>query len=270
MKHPSAMKKTTTQVNLRLLALIALLFFSGCDLLTPPPTPAPTPTLTSTPLPSPTIDWFPATSTPTAAALPSPTPQPTQEGSLAGITTRLVSDGFIDESLWQTSQSTSGNVAFGTENLSLAVARPEATLTSLSQHVLPANFYLEMTIQTSLCEPLDQFGLLFWHQSANDFYRLLINCAGQYRLELIQGGENFVVHDWETASQMALAAPAANRLALWVRGGQIQFLINDVFQFSEGIAQERSGALGVFTRTISGSAMTIRFSDLTIFEVEPE
>ena len=181
-----------------------------------------------------------------------------------------MSDDFSDENLWQSSQSASGNVAFGTQNLSLAVARPDATLTSLSQHVLPSNFYLEITVQTSLCEPPDQFGILFWHQSNNDFYRLLLNCAGQYRLELIQGGQNFVVRDWESASQMALAAPAANRLGLWVRDGQVQFFLNVVVLFEEGIARDRSGALGLFARTVSGSAMTIRFSDLVIFRVEAE
>lgn len=270
MKHQLSTKFDPIRVILSLMALTALLAFVGCDLLATPEPPAPTPTFTSTPLPSPTIDWFPATPTPTQAALPSSTPLPTQEGGLAGITTLLVSDDFTDESLWQASQGTLGNVAFGTQNLSLALARPDATLTSLSQHSLPPNFYLEITIQTSLCEPLDQFGLLFWQESNQDYYRLLLNCAGQHRLELIQGGQNFVVRDWETASQMALAAPATNRLALWVRDGQVQLYINDIFQFSEGIAQERSGVLGVFARTVSSGAMTVRFSNLEIFRVEPE
>lgn len=177
-------------------------------------------------------------------------------------------DDFTDESLWLTPQSDIGNAAFGTQNLSLAVARPEANLTSLSQHILPSNFYLEMTVQTTLCEPLDQFGVLFWHESNNDFYRLLVNCAGQFRLELIQGGQSFVVYDWESASQMALAAPASNRLGLWVYDGLLQLYINDAFQFEKRIAQDRSGALGVFARTITGEAMTVRFSDLQIYRVE--
>lgn len=270
MKRLFLLKPTLTRATITLMLLSILLIFAGCDLLTPPQPLPPTATSTQTPLPSPTFDWFPATPTPTLIAIPSPTPQPTLEGSLSGITEIRVDDDFSDEGLWETPQGQSGNVAFGTQNLSLAVARPDATLTSLSQHLLPSDFYLELTVQTSLCEPLDQFGIVFWQVANTDFYRLMVNCAGQYRLELIQGGQNFVLHDWEAAAQMALAAPATNRLALWVRDGQLQFYINDVFQFEERIAQDRNGTLGVFARTVLGPAMTVRFSDLQIYRVEME
>jgi hypothetical protein len=270
MKRLCPLKPTLMRGLFSLLALLALLSVASCDLLPTPQPPPPTATRTPTILPSPTVDWFPATPTPTFADIASPTPQPTLAGDLSGITDLFVADDFTEESLWRTPQSESGNAAFGTQNLSLAVAQPKSTLTSLSQHTLPSNFYLEMTFQTSLCEPLDQFGVLFWQESDSNFYRLLVNCAGQVRLELIQGGENFVVHDWETASQMALAAPATNRLALWVNNGQLQLYFNDVFQFEEQIARDRSGALGVFARTNTGNAMTVRFSDLQIYRVEIE
>jgi hypothetical protein len=268
MKHHFLSKTTRILAIITLFNLGSLLIAAGCGFLTPPEPLPPTATSTPTPLPSPTIDWFPNTPTPTAVPIASPTPQPTREGELSGITALLVDDNFTDESLWLTPQSELGNAAFGTQNLSLAVARPEANLTSLSQHILPLNFYLEMTVQTTLCEPLDQFGVLFWHESNHDFYRLLVNCAGQFRLELIQGGQSFVVYDWESASQMALALPASNRLGLWVYDGLFQLYINDEFQFEERIAQDRSGALGVFARTLTGGAMTVRFSDLLIYRVE--
>jgi len=270
MKRLSLPTPTLMRGLFSLLALLTLLSIAGCDLLPTPQPPLPTATHTPTILPSPSVYWFPATPTPTVAPIASPTPQPTREGDLSGMTDLLVADDFTDESLWLTPQSESGNAAFGTQNLSLAVAQPESTLTSLSQHILPSNFYLEMTVQTTLCEPLDQFGFLFWQESNSDFYRILVNCAGQVRLELIQDGESFVVHDWETAAQIALAAPATNRLALWVNKGQLQLYINDVFQFEEQIARDRSGALGVFTRTITANARTVRFSNLQIYRVETE
>jgi hypothetical protein len=267
MKHLILRKPALFRGIISLLSLSILFIFAGCALLTPPQPLPPTATSTQTPIPTPTIDWFPATPTPTLIPIASPTPQSTREGELSGITERLVNDNFTDENLWQTPQSGSGNIAFGTQNLSLAVARPEATLASISQHLLPTNFYMEITVQTSLCEPLDRFGILFWHESSDDFYRLQMNCAGQYRLDLIQGGQNFVVHDWESASQMALAAPATNRLSLWVHEGQLQFYINDVFQFEERIAQDRRGPLGVFARTVLSEAMTVRFADLQVYQV---
>jgi len=254
---------------LGILFLAGLVLISGCSNLLPSPTPVPpTPTVTQTAIPTPTIDWFPATPTPTLIAASSPTPQPTLEAQREGITALLIDDNFTDERLWTTPQGPAGNVAFGSENLSLAVARAETSLSSVSQHELPANFYLEITVQTSLCQPQDEAGLIFGRQSENDFYRLLINCAGEFRFELVQGGQRIVLRDWEDATRMELGLAATNRLGLWVYQGEFQLFINDVFQVSESIARDRSGGLGVFARTVSGSAMTVKFSDLQIYQVE--
>lgn len=250
------------------LVLFLMALVSGCAPLSPSETPVPTATLTQTPTATPTIVWFPAT--PTATPIPNitPTPQPTFASQREGISGLLIDDNFSDDSLWRTSQSGTGNVAFGSESLTLAVSQPNASLDSISQHTLPENFYLEISTQLSLCQPEDQIGLLFWYLNAGDYYRLLITCGGQYRLELIQDGQSVVVQDWETASLMNLATPAANRLGLWVNQGRFQFFIDDVFQFEKKIAQNRSGGLGLFARTIEGSAMTIRFSDLQIYQVD--
>ncbi len=238
-------------------------------LLPAAPLPA-TPTPTQTPTPTPTIVWFPPTPTPTLNVIASPTPQPTQENQREGISELLVDDDFTDDSLWTTPQSESGNAAYGTGNLTLAVAKQGGYLTSLSRHELMSNFYLEITVQTSLCQPEDQFGIVFWHQSTGNTYQLLFNCAGQYRLELLQGGQVVVIHNWETASQMQPSHPATNRVGMWVYQGQFQLYINDAFQFEEQIARDRSGALGVIARTVTGNAMTMQFSELQIFRVNPE
>ena len=264
-------KTTPLKYILGILFLAGLIWVTGCSSLIPSPTPLP-PTLTPTEIftPTPTIDWFPATPTPTLIAASSPTPQPTLEAQREGITALLIDDNFTDERLWTTPQGPGGNVAFGSENLTLAVARAETPLTSVSQHEHPANFYLEITVQTSLCQPQDETGLIFGRQSENDFYRLLINCAGEFRFELVQGGQRVVLRDWEDATRMALGLAATNRLGLWVNQGEFQLYINDVFQFSEGIARNRSGGLAVFARTVSGSAMTVKFSDLQIYQVKAD
>jgi hypothetical protein len=266
----SAQQSHPFQALIGLFILAGVLFLSGCDFLPEEPTVTPTLTATQTETPTPTIDWFPTTPTPSLQPLPSPTPQPTLEDLREGITEILVSDDFTDERLWETRQSQIGNIAFGTQNLTLAIARPNTSLTSLSQHELPQNFYLELTLQTSLCQPSDQIGVLFWHQSEVDYYRLLIDCAGRVRLELIQAGQASVLQNWEYAQRIQPGAPAANRLGLWVSEGQFQLYINDAYQFSRTVTVNRSGGLGVYARAISSNAMTVRFSDLQIYQVETD
>ena len=267
MKH-FLQKLPDRYTNLGIFALIILVFVAGCSAIGTPEMLPPTPTVSETGIPTPTIDWFPATPTPTFIPSLTPTLEIIIEGQQQGIQELLVNDEFSDPALWQTSQSSFGNVAFGNQNLTLAVADQDRSLTSLSQHELIPNFYLEITIQTSLCQPQDQVGLNFWYQSPSDFYRLLINCSGQYRLELIQEGQNFVVHDWEAATQIQPGAPASNRIGIWVYQGQLALYFNDSFQIEERVALDRSGGLSVFARTIQGSALTVKFSDLQIYRVE--
>lgn len=254
-------------LSLYVLPLI-LMVLSGCNaLLTPQPLP-PTATATHTPTVTPTIDWFPATATPTIQPVNSPTPQPTLSVEREGVTELLTTDRFTNPDAWSLAQGNAGNISLGDQNLTFAVSQQDAALTSISEHIVPANFYLEISAENTLCLPADQIGILFWHESANDFYRLLLDCSGRYRLELIQSGRAYVIHDWETAPEIKLAIPSTNRFGLWAHQGTFQLFINNAFQFEAQVAKNRSGEFGLFARTIDGTAMTVRFSELEIFKVE--
>ncbi len=261
-------KTSRIKAVLVVLILFTVTILSACNILQPAQPIAPTATPTQTPTATATIDWFPSSPTPTLALNPTSTLQPTPAVHREGIGQQLIDDDFSDASLWTTPQSPLGNVAFGTQNLTLAIARENTPLVSVSQHVLPGNFYLEITLQTTLCQPEDQFGLIFWRESEGDYYRLLMNCAGQYRLELAQGGQHIVVYDWDFATSIQPGAPANNRFGLYVRQGDFLLFVNDTFQFQKRVAQDRIGNLGLFARTVSGSAMTVRFSELQVFTVE--
>ena len=270
MKHNRSVLSRLLRLGTLLAALSALLFLAGCDILLPagPALPTATPTITLTP--TPTIDWFPATPTPTLQPTDAPTPMPTLQDARDGVTELLISDNFSDTTLWRLPLSAAGNVAYGNNNLALAAAQNGAYLFSESPYTLSSDFYLEFTVETSLCQGDDQYGIVFWRQSEGDFYRLLLTCEGSYRLEVSQGGSTIVIHNWEVASRFRPNAPASNRFGLWVRNGVFQLYINDTYQFEESIARNRTGELGVFVRTVSGTALTIRFSDLQIYRVGEE
>lgn len=184
-----------------------------------------------------------------------------------GVTTLLIEDNFNNENLWVLPQSNTGNAALGVQNLTLAVSKPGVSIISTSQHSIPENFYLEITVEHALCQPPDRYGIDFWRQSAADFYRLVFNCAGEYRLLLVQGGLPIVVYDWETAKQIQLTYPAVNQIGLWVHEGRFQLYINDTFQFEEAILKNRTGSLSLYAETVTSTAMTIRFFDLKIYRV---
>lgn len=253
-----------------LFMISAVMMAAGCDMLLPAAPLPPTATATQTLTPTVTIDWFPATATSTGLPTATPTPQPTLAGRPGGVTELRFADDFSDKTLWTAPQSLSGNVAYGNGNLNLAPAQKGSYLFSLSPYQLPSDFYLEITIQTTLCQGDDQFGLVFWRQSEGDFYRMLFNCEGEYRLELVQGGISTVIHDWEVAGRIQPGAPATNLIGLWVAKGSLRLYVNDTFQFEESVARERTGDLGLFARPVSGNAMTVRVSDLKVYQVSSE
>lgn len=268
MKKQSFRELIQFKIFFGVFGLTALILLSGCGLLMPTTTLTPTLTPTTTSTTTPTIVWFPATATTTPVPNISPTPQSTYASQREGIADLLINDNFNNQTLWQTYESSAGNVAYGVNALNLAVAAQSASLSSISQHTLPENFYLEFSLQISLCDTEDQIGILFWYLNKGDHYRLLMTCDGQLRLELIQGGESIVVHNWEMSSQVNLTMPASNRIGVWVYQGRFQLFIDDALQFEDSVAQNRNGGLGFLARTTEGKAMTVRFSDLQVYQVE--
>lgn len=247
--------------------LLALLL-TGCDdlLATPTRTATITPTVTSTA--TATIDWFPATETPTPtqrSTNPTATPLMVSPEFIGRL---LTQDDFSDARLWQTVSNQSGNIVYGKNMLSLAVAGNKGSLTSNSQHQLAEKFYLEITANVSLCQPEDQYGVIFWLISTGNAYRVSFNCQGKIRLELLQGGSPVVVQDWTAGRKVMPGAPATQKIGIWVDQGTIQVYVNDMFQFTQKIARDRSGGLSVYARCNGDTAMTVGFSDLKIYDLE--
>jgi hypothetical protein len=225
---------------------------------TPAHTLAPSATVTVTPV------WFPPTSTPVpaATALPS-TPTPPLPADLGVV---LLSDDFSAHQLWQTGRMDAGNVAYGANELSLAVALPKGSLVSLRDKTSLGDFFLEITISPSLCLNNDTYGLLFRVVSAVDFYRLLISCSGQLRLERLVNGQGTLLQDWMLSPQITPGVPDAFRLGVWASGDKLRFYINNVFQFSRQDAALTTGSIGVFARAAGDNAVTVSFSDLIVYQ----
>jgi hypothetical protein len=231
------------------------------DIPTISPTLTPSATTTATPV------WFPPTPTPTPIASPVPATATVPPPSTTGAV--LLSDDFSAHQLWQTGVMDDGNVAYGKNELSLAVAKPKGSLVSLRDKTSLGDFYLEITATPSLCENSDTYGILFRVVSASDFYRFLVSCNGQIRLERLIKGQGTLLQDWMFSPQIVPGVPGDYRLGIWASGDELRFYINNALQFSRQDAALSAGTIGIFARAMGDNAETVSFSDLIVYQAGP-
>jgi len=224
--------------------------------------PLPTRTPTATVAPTTTVLWFPPTAT--RPPVVPPTVAPTSDFR-PGLGEIVLAEDFSSKTGWQTLRNVTGSVAFGKNELTIALGQNKGSMASLATALKPlTDFYLDITVNTSLCRTGDVYGLLVRASSAQDFYRILISCDGKLRAERISNGKVAILQDWTTSSQVRPGAPQFFRLGVWAFQGELRVFINDAFQFSVNDLVLRSGTLGIFGRTPGEGALTVSFSRLEV------
>ncbi len=228
---------------------------------TPFPSVTPTPIDTATP----TVIWFPATETPTLGPTiqPSPTPE-----LLTGVGELFFEDQFELPTDWALLQTANSNISVGNNELTLALSQEKGYLFSIREGALFSNFYAELTASPNLCNGFDEYGMLIRYQSPGNFYRFSLSCNGQVRLDRVVNGVASSPQAWMVSSTVPSAAPSSSRLGVWAIGKEMRFFINEQFQFSVSDPSLPSGALGAFVRSASDTAVTVSFSELTVYTVE--
>ncbi|MBE0699206.1 MAG: hypothetical protein IH586_19975 [Anaerolineaceae bacterium] len=229
----------------------------------PAPVP-PTETATATPLPSATIIWFPAT--PTYTPFPTREITPTQDlrPEIGGL---ILEDRFDDPQSWATSRTAVGSVAFGQKELTLAVASPRGSLISLRAEPQLSDFYLEIDSLPSLCRTDDNYGLILRATSRFDYYRLLVNCNGQLRMERLKNEKPVLLQDWITSGQIFPGGMIRLRLGVWAQKDEMRVFVNDIYQFTVQDPVWPAGQVGVFARSAGDTPLTVNFSQLKIFSL---
>jgi len=241
---------------------------AGCLPATPSPTPfVPSATATETPTPTESIVWFPptATSTPFATRTIEPTPD-----MRPGLGENILEEDFTTQDQWQTTRSETGSVAYGKGELTIAIAAPKGTLLSLRKTPQLTDFYLEIDVQPSLCRGDDSFGLLLRASSGGDFYRLLINCNGEVRMERYMNYRMTMLHDWTPSGQIQPGGLLKTRLGVWALGQELRVFVNDAYQFTVRDPVWKSGAVGVFARSSGATPLTVNFSNMVVQQIDPK
>ncbi len=253
-----------------LLFYIVGFFLWACS-AAPPPAPAPTTiSLTDTPAPiatiTSTIVWFLPTETPTPFPTPVITPTEDMRPNFGSV---LFEDDFSSQKGWTLTHSQSGSVAYGKNELTIAIGETNAYLFSVHQDPIFTDFYLEITTEPTLCRELDEYGVLFRISPTIDYYRFSLSCNGQVRLDRIYKGQASSPQPWMMSGAVPPGAPSSSRLGILAVGSEMSFFVNGKYQFSIQDPLLTSGGVGVFARSTNNEIVTVNFSDLIVYEVIP-
>ncbi len=244
---------------------LVLALSATCCSVPPASSPVPTETLEPVSPPTATIDWFPTTPTPTPTL--APTLEPTSD-MRPGLGKVIYEDDFSDHSRWATAMTYNGSIAYGVNEITLAISKPQRTLQTQPQNLQLDNFYLEITANPSLCSENDVYGILFRVNSPYDYYRLLFSCAGKVRIERVQRGTTNPLQDWVYAGKIPPGAPLMVNLGLWVSGSSIRLFAEDFFLFEVEDNSFTSGGIGLYARSGGTTPLTVSFRSLSVYELE--
>lgn len=248
------------------LMVVLLGSLSACASPEIEPTPLdPTGTATTTPTLAATIDWFPATATPTLK--PTQMIEPTPEMH-PGVGSILIDDLFSSPgSEWRTGAFSSGNITLLNGSLTLAIQQSKASLLSLEAKNVVRDFYLETTINGGLCKSKDVYALVVRAVSEYNYYRFLVDCQGNARAERVRDGATTLMQDW-IPTGIPPGTPLDVNLGVWVLGTEMRLFANQAFVFSVKDPVFTEGTIGVFARAEADSPVTIRFSEMKVYEVD--
>ena len=252
------------KITIFFLSIMLLVACSPAAVISTPTVPPPP---LSTDTPTVTVQWFPPTRT--SRSFPTqPAGGPTPEYH-PGIGSLIFSDSFSDPALWSTATTPQGGSMVTRSRLLLSYSGqgPISVISLRSQPTL-TDFYAEVTADVSLCSPTDEYGMVFRAQPGMSFYRLVVNCNGQVRLERSHNGQIYPVQDWVSSGDATFGAPARLTLAIWAVGEEMRAFLNDSFQFSVRDPLFGSGAIGFFVFAAGKTTVTASFSDLLVYSVD--
>ncbi len=181
----------------------------------------------------------------------------------------LLEDDFSEAKLWQLSQSDTGSIALGKNELTIAIGETNATLSTFREEPQLTNFYLEITASPSMCRGLDEYGVLIRVSSSMDFYRFSLSCDGQVRLDRVINGQASSPQPWMLSGAVPPGAPSHAKLGIAAVDSKLDFYVNDEYQFSVKDPSLPSGGIGLFARSTNKMAVTVNFTNLVIYQILP-
>ena len=156
-------------------------------------------------------------------------------------------------------------MALANSRLTFAITQKEGFLSSLRLSPVLNDYYLEVIAEPNICRSNDSYGLLARAIGSDSYYRFAVSCNGDIRLERVKSGQYTILQDWTPSGSVSTGPPARILLGVWAYGQELRFFVNGVYQLSVKGVNWPSGQIGMFARAAGEQAVTVSFSDLTIF-----
>jgi hypothetical protein len=249
-------------------AILYMLIFipiTGCMIETPMTASIPVPTKTDT-VPSATFVY--PTIPPTATRIPGASPTPTPD-ILIGLGDVLFEDDFSTDQGWDLSGQEYGAISLSNNRLVIALRKSQSFLISQAPDLSLSDFYLEVDVRADICQPGDEFGVIFRMNDALEHYRFSLNCEGESRIARTLSGESRSLTPPTTYPFIRSGAMSSNRLSLKATGDTFQFWINAFEVFSIRDISLAEGSIGLFARSGQGNQATISFNNFILRELLP-
>ena len=249
-----------------------LCFVFLCVILTAcqqPQSPASLPNLTL-PVSSPTAtrDWFPRTGTPEFR--PTLMDADSQNSQTTEILPPAPGKALIEDPFradqWYVLAPTGGRMTLQDGVLSVAADNQKLNFEANSKLVLPAQFFMQINVELSACEPNDYYSLSFWKGSNLGTYVLDFNCQGQMRLRNLQEGGAKLLRDWTGVRKLAPQPPTNNLIGIWAIADRVDIFANGQFQYDFSAKPTNGGGFSLALSTAGEGLSTFSFSQLGIFE----
>lgn len=263
MTSGSGISRTMRRIRILFRMVIFGILLSSCvnSTLTPYPTQADS---SPTPTPTPTfaIPTIAASETLTPSPPPSATPDPQ-----AGLGEVIFLDDFSENLGWDLGEDGTGATSIRQGKMIITLHESSGFRYALAPVQPLANFYLEVEVRPELCQPDDEFGILFRLNAQFEYYRFALNCGGQTKVNRsLQNGARALMPLTNTAA--AIAGPMAkNILAVRASGDQFRIWINGVEIFNLRDLSLQSGLVGLFVRTGRGNQATVSFDNFLLREI---
>ena len=246
--------------------LLPVLFLMACYAVVPQE-PVPPPTATVVPSPSATIEWFP----------PSPTPKPfstimvtpTQEFR-SEIGEVIFEDDFDSPEDWTVPQTDRGQINVSNGEINIIINEPKTFMIGTLEKPDVGNFFAEITANPILCSGRDEYGFLFRTISRDQYYRLVVTCDGEVRMDKLVNGELYIMYPPTRSGSVPVGAPSISKLEILTMRDEIRVFINGDPQFIVYDQDLRIGSFGVYARSAGDTAVTVSFSELIVREVVPK